>query len=82
MARIARVVAPGILHHMTHRGNRRQETFFGAGDYRAYIGLMPKHVQLPAVPATEEGMRRAIVERGLPRTLRRGKPGPKQSGNS
>jgi len=40
MARMARVVAPGIPHHITQRGNRRQEPFFGAEDYQAYIGLM------------------------------------------
>ena len=40
MARLARVVAPGLPHHVTQRGNRRQKTFFGNGDYRAYIGLM------------------------------------------
>ena len=40
MARIARVVGPGIPHHITQRGNRRQETFFGAEDYQAYIELM------------------------------------------
>jgi len=40
MARIARVVGPGIPHHITQRGNRRQETFFCAEDYQAYIGLM------------------------------------------
>ena len=40
MARIARVVGPGIPHHVTQRGNRRQETFFCAEDYQAYIGLM------------------------------------------
>jgi len=28
MARIARVVAPGLPHHVTQRGNRRQQTFF------------------------------------------------------
>ncbi|MFZ5626936.1 MAG: transposase, partial [Bacillota bacterium] len=28
MARIARVVAPGVPHHVTQRGNRRQQTFF------------------------------------------------------
>ncbi len=28
MPRIARVVATGIPHHITQRGNRRQETFF------------------------------------------------------
>ena len=40
MARIARVVAPGYPHHITQRGNRRQETFFCDDDYRAYIELM------------------------------------------
>jgi len=28
MARLARVVAPGIPHHITQRGNRRQLPFF------------------------------------------------------
>jgi putative transposase len=37
MARIARLVAPGIPHHITQRGNRRQKTFFRADDYHAYI---------------------------------------------
>jgi putative transposase len=40
MARIARVVAPGFPHHITQRGNRRQQTFFFSDDYRAYIELM------------------------------------------
>lgn len=40
MARIARVVAPGFPHHITQRGNRRQQTFFSNDDYRAYIDLM------------------------------------------
>ena len=40
MTRIARIVAPGYPHHITQRGNRRQETFFCDGDYRQYINLM------------------------------------------
>jgi putative transposase len=36
MPRIARVVVPGIPHHITQRGNRRQTTFFGDEDYRFY----------------------------------------------
>ena len=40
MARIARVVAPGLPHHITQRGNRRQQTFFSDDDYRAYLALM------------------------------------------
>lgn len=38
MARIARVVAPGIPHHVTQRGNRRQPTFFQPSDYQYYLG--------------------------------------------
>ncbi len=40
MARIARVVASGIPHHITQRGNRRQQTFLCEKDYRFYIELM------------------------------------------
>ena len=40
MARIARAVAPGIPHHITQRGNRRQPVFFKDEDYQAYIELM------------------------------------------
>src|SRR3989304_5245096 len=40
MARIARVVAPGLPHHVTQRGNRRQETFFCKDDYEEYIRLL------------------------------------------
>jgi len=40
MARLARVVIPGIPHHVTQRGNRRQPTFFRDEDYTAYLELM------------------------------------------
>ena len=40
MARIARVVVPGVPHHVTQRGNRRLQTFFTDEDYSAYLGLM------------------------------------------
>ena len=40
MARIARVICPGIPHHITQRGNRRQATFFCDDDYLAYIDLL------------------------------------------
>jgi REP-associated tyrosine transposase len=40
MARIARVVAPGIPHHITQRGNRRQEAFFCVEDYQADLALL------------------------------------------
>ncbi len=40
MARIARVVVPGLPHHITQRGNRREPVFFGAEDYRLYRRLI------------------------------------------
>ena len=40
MARLARLVIPGLPHHVTQRGNRRQQTFFNDGDYAAYLELM------------------------------------------
>ena len=40
MARLARVVVPGIPHHVTQRGNRRLEIFVEDGDYRAYTALL------------------------------------------
>ncbi len=40
MARMARVVVPGVPHHVTQRGNRRQTTFFEEGDYETYKSLM------------------------------------------
>ena len=40
MARMARVVVPDAPHHVTQRGNRRQQTFFNDGDYAAYRDLL------------------------------------------
>jgi putative transposase len=40
MARIARVVVPGIPHHVTQRGNRRMEVFFSDDDREEYLRLL------------------------------------------
>lgn len=40
MARLARVVAAGVPHLVTQRGNRGQRVFFGADDYATYIALL------------------------------------------
>ena len=40
MARLARVVVAGFPHHITQRGNRRQDVFFVDEDYQAYIDLL------------------------------------------
>jgi len=45
MPRIARIIAPGIPHHVTQRGNRRMETFFCDEDYDAYLVLMAEWCQ-------------------------------------
>ncbi len=42
MARIARIVIPGIPHHVTQRGNHNDTVFFEDGDYRHYIDLLSK----------------------------------------
>ncbi len=40
MARLARVVVPGIPHHVTQRGNGQQRTFFSDADYGYYLKLL------------------------------------------
>jgi putative transposase len=38
-----RLVVPGIPHHVTQRGNRRQPTFFSDDDFRLYRHLLREH---------------------------------------
>jgi putative transposase len=40
MARLPRIVLPGIPHHVTQRGNRREPVFFEDGDYALYLDLL------------------------------------------
>jgi putative transposase len=40
MARLPRIVLPGIPHHVTQRGNRRERTFFEDGDYELCLDLL------------------------------------------
>ena len=40
MARIARVVAPGMPHHVIQRGVRRMDVFFSDDDRNAYLELL------------------------------------------
>ncbi|MGE0487179.1 MAG: transposase [Gammaproteobacteria bacterium] len=42
MARMARLVVPGVPHHVTQRGGRRQQVFFGDEDYAHYLRLMAR----------------------------------------
>ena len=45
MARLARVVVPGLPHHVTQRGNGRARTFFNDDDYALYRDLLGQHCQ-------------------------------------
>lgn len=49
MPRIARPVAPGIPHHVTQRGNRREAVFFADGDRAAYLACLGEHCREHAV---------------------------------
>jgi len=40
MARLARIVIPGLPHHVTQRGNRREAIFFQDGDHEIYLDLL------------------------------------------
>ena len=42
MARLARVVIPGLPHHVIQRGNHRKPVFFNDGDYAADLDLISK----------------------------------------
>jgi hypothetical protein len=59
MARLARVIALGMPHHVTERGNRRQQTFFGEADYQHYPELISptskpaKRLRLSALPLAD-----------------------------
>ena len=49
MPRLARIVAARLPHHVTQRGNRRQQTFFREGDYLCYKSLLAEHARAPGV---------------------------------
>ena len=42
MPRIARIVLPGVPHHITQRGNNRQDVFFTDDDYNYYLKTLAK----------------------------------------
>ncbi len=40
MPRVARTVIPSAAHHITHRGNNRQDVFFVDDDRRTYLAIL------------------------------------------
>ncbi len=62
MARMARVIVPWYPHHITQRGNRRQQTFWAdQGDYEAYIELMADWCHQPASPDSGTVLRFSLL---------------------
>ena len=49
MARLARAVFPGLPHHVTQRGNGRQQTFFDDHDLALYRELLGTHCRAAGV---------------------------------
>src|SRR5215510_12113960 len=49
MSKPDRVVVPGLPHHITHRGNRREEIFREADDYQTYLRLLRKAIERHSV---------------------------------
>ena len=43
MPRLARVVIPGCPHHVTQRGNRREDVFACDADRRRYLALLREY---------------------------------------
>jgi len=49
MPRAARIVAPGVPHHVTQRGNNRQPVFFVDDDRRMYLKILAQQAARHAV---------------------------------
>ena len=49
MPRQARVVAVGVPHHITHRGNNRQDVFLSDDDRRRYQNLLRDQLEPCAI---------------------------------
>jgi putative transposase len=45
MARLARLVVPGLPHHVTQRGNRREAIFFEDGDQEIYCDMLAEQLR-------------------------------------
>jgi len=49
MARLPRLIVPGLPHHVTQRGNGRAQTFFGDADYALYRDMLAASCRAAAV---------------------------------
>ena len=49
MPRVARIVVPHYAHHVTQRGNNRQDVFFVDDDRRAYLAFLKQRCEAAGV---------------------------------
>lgn len=49
MSRLGRIVVPGLPHHVTQRGNRRQHVFFEDGDFALYHDILAERCRRAGV---------------------------------
>jgi putative transposase len=56
MSRLARLVVPGLPHHVTQRGNGRQRVFFEEGDYALYLRLLTENCRAEGVEIWAYGL--------------------------
>jgi hypothetical protein len=61
MARLVRLVIPGLPRHITQRGNRRQQTLFNEDDYEAYLNVTPKARPRPFGQSMERQQKKAMA---------------------
>jgi putative transposase len=45
MARLKRMIIPGVAHHVTQLGNLREPIFFEPGDEQVYLDLMATQLE-------------------------------------
>lgn len=44
MPRVARIVIPGLPHHVTQRGNHRAVVYHDTADYHAYLAMLHQYI--------------------------------------
>jgi putative transposase len=49
MTRLARMVVPGLPHHVTQRGKRREAIFFEDGDQQIYCDMLAEQSRKSSV---------------------------------
>ena len=56
MPRLARIVIPGLPHHVTQRGNHRQDVFLREEDRTIYLELLQEQAALYSLSLLGSGI--------------------------